>query len=151
MPPARSISSNFNKQQIKHDRFNGKWYAGTFLAPFRTSEKRGEKKKALNKEKQEEEKQNENRNTAVMCTDSSRNTANMLSDNETHCLMKQMACVSSLYFTSFPAKETSVDHEGFWVRLVAPGYSSCEAERKAHVGCTDGVRPFLWFIRVQNY
>lgn len=91
MPAALSFSSNLNKQQLIHDRFNGKLYVGTFLAPFRTSERRG--KKAL-KEKQEEEEQSENRNTVVMCTDSSRNKANMLSDNETHCLMKQMACVS---------------------------------------------------------
>ncbi len=88
MPVTLSISSNLNKQQIIHDRFNGKLYVGIFLAPFRTSEGRG--KKALNKEKQEEEEESEIRNSG----DSSRNTANMLSDNETHCLMKQMACGS---------------------------------------------------------
>lgn len=67
--------------------------AALSISSNRTSEGRGGKK-ALNKEKQEEEEQSENRNTVVLCTDSSRNTANMLSDNETHCLMKQMACVS---------------------------------------------------------
>lgn len=66
--------------------------AALSISSNRTSEGRG-KKKAL-KEKQEKEEQSENRNTVVMCTDSSRNKANMLSDNETHCLMKQMACVS---------------------------------------------------------
>ncbi len=84
MPVTLSISSNLNKQQIIHDRFNGKIYVGIFLAPFRTSKGRGKK------EKQEEEEESEIRNSG----DSSRNTANMLSDNETHCLMKQMACGS---------------------------------------------------------
>lgn len=86
MPVALSISSNINKQQIIHNLLNGKLYAGTFLAPFHTS-------KALNKEKQEEEEQSENRNTVVMCTDSRRNTACLLCNNEI-CFMKQMACVS---------------------------------------------------------